>query len=120
MNIALGATFNILFSTPRCADIIAKGINILNRSKAVIANGSKIGMRRVTESREKADKDATLPVPKKAAWMKKKKKRAMRLSERIKGLNSSCSEDFVVLVAVAGTTLSPFCSCFSCCGYRLF
>lgn len=50
-----------------------------------MAKGEKMGIRRITDSREKEEMEAMLPVPKKATWMKKKKKRARRVSERVRG-----------------------------------
>lgn len=48
---------------------------------AVWEKGLKTGIRRETLSREKVEMEAMLPVLKKADWRRKKKKRAMRVSE---------------------------------------
>ena len=50
-----------------------------------MAKGEKMGMSLYTESKEKEEMEAMLPVPKKAIWIRKKKKRDVRVSERFKG-----------------------------------
>lgn len=47
-----------------------------------IRNGSKIGTRRYTDSREKEDREAIFPVPKNPVWRRIKKNKAIRASER--------------------------------------
>lgn len=46
--------------------MIMKGTRILNMRRAPMAKGEKIGMSLYTESREKEEMEAMLPVPKKA------------------------------------------------------
>lgn len=62
----------------------ANGMRILRISSAPCENGSKTGMRRRTDSREKEDTDAILPVLKKADWRKKMKNRDIRKSEVVR------------------------------------
>lgn len=62
----------------------AKGIMSLRISKAPWENGSKMGIRRDTDSRLKAEMDATLPVEKNADWRRVRKKREVRASERVR------------------------------------
>lgn len=61
----------------------ANGIMSLRIRRAPWEKGSKTGMRRLTESREKAETEATLPVEKKADWRRVRKKREVRASERV-------------------------------------
>jgi hypothetical protein len=46
-----------------------------------------MGIRRETESREKAETEAMLPVEKKADWRRVRKKRDVRASERVRERN---------------------------------
>lgn len=55
-----------------------------NMRRAPWEKGSKMGMRRATESREKAEMEATFPVLKKADWRRVRKNREMRASERVR------------------------------------
>jgi hypothetical protein len=84
MKSAEGATPILRFRIPRFALMIAKGIMIFKTRRAPCEKGSKTGMRRYTDSREKEEMEAMFPVLKKADWRRKKKNREMRASERVR------------------------------------
>lgn len=85
MKSALGATPRRRFRIPRFALMQANGVRSLRTSKAPWEKGLKTGSRRYTLSREKEETEATLPVEKKADCRRKRKKREMRVSERVRG-----------------------------------
>lgn len=85
MKSELGATPRRRVRMPRLALMTAKGMSSLSRSSAPCENGLKIGISRYTESSEKDEMEAMLPVEKKADCNRKKKKREGRRSERESG-----------------------------------
>lgn len=85
MKSELGATPSRRVRIPRLALMMAKGMSSLSRSNAPWENGLKTGMSRYTESSEKEEMEAMLPVEKKADWRRKRKKRAGRRSARESG-----------------------------------
>lgn len=80
MKSELGATLSRRVRMPRLALMTAKGMSSLSRSSAAWEKGLKTGISRYTESSEKAEMEAMLPVEKKADWRRKRKKRAGRRS----------------------------------------
>lgn len=62
----------------------ANGIMSLRIKRAPCENGSKMGIRRATDSRLNAEMDATFPVEKNADWRRVRKKREVRASDKVR------------------------------------